>query len=279
MSEAARAVAAHYARPGRLAPRILQLAAEARGDGAPLSAADLAAFDQLHPRGREATDEIAGLVEWRGLDRFLDVGCGLGGPARYLAETRGVEAVGIDLTESFCADARDLARATGARARFACADATRLPFAEAAFPLVLIQAATMNVPDKAALYREVARVLAPGGRLLLHDIQLGPAGAPHFPVPWAAEPATSHLLAPEAVRGLAEAAGLACRGWQDRSTEVRAAIEAQRREAAALKAAGRELPPGAHTVLGPPFREMAANLARNLAEDRIVVVMALFEKP
>lgn len=273
-----RAVVEHYARPGRLAPRILELAAAAKGGGA-LSAADLAAFDQLHPRGREATDELADLVEWRGLERFLDLGCGLGGPARYLAETRGVAAVGIDLTESFCADARELALATGADARFACADATRLPFAAGAFPLVLIQAATMNVPDKAALYREVARVLAPGGRLLLLDIQLGAAGAPHFPVPWASEAEASHLLEPEAVRALTEQAGLACRSWQDRTDEVRAAIEAQRREAAALRAAGRALPPGAHTLLGPAFREMAANLARNLAESRIAVVAALFQKP
>jgi SAM-dependent methyltransferase len=274
---ATRAVAEHYARRGALAPRILELAAEASGGG-PLRAADLAAFDQLHPRGREATDELAGLVDWTGLSCFLDLGCGLGGPARYLAETRGVAAVGIDLTESFCADARRLAEATGADASFACADATRLPFGDAAFPLVLTQAASMNIPDKAALYREVARVLAPGGRFLLHDVQLGPAGAPHIPVPWASEPASSHLLPPREVRALIEAAGLTCRFWDDRTAEVRASIEAQRRLAAELKAAGKALPPGAHTIQGPEFREMAANLARNLAEQRIVVTSGLFEK-
>ncbi|SME89378.1 Methyltransferase domain-containing protein [Tistlia consotensis] len=275
---AGESVTDHYARVGRLAPRILELAAAATGGARP-SAADLAAFDQLHPRGREATDEVADLVEWRGLARFLDLGCGLGGPARYLAETRGVPAVGIDLTESFCADARALAEATGTEAVFACADATRLPFADASFPLVLTQAASMNIPDKAALYREVARVLAPGGRFLLHDVQLGPAEAPRFPVPWASEPANSHLLPPAAIRGLIEAAGLACRRWDDRTAEVRAGIEAQRRRAAELKAAGRELPPGAHTLQGPEFREMAANLARNLAEGRIVVTTGLFERP
>lgn len=274
----ARAVTEHYARRGALAPRILALAAEAT-HGEPPKAADLAAFDQLHPRGREATDELAGLVEWSGLARFLDLGCGIGGPARYLAETRGVPAIGIDLTESFCADARHLAAATGTEARFACADATRLPFADAAFPLVLTQAASMNIPDKAALYGEVARVLAPGGRFLLHDVQLGPAGEPHFPVPWASEPAGSHLLPPAAVRALIEAAGLTCRLWEDRTADVRASIEAQRRLAAELKAAGQTLPPGAHTLQGPEFREMAANLARNLAEERVVVTTGLFEKP
>ncbi|MEX0759492.1 MAG: class I SAM-dependent methyltransferase [Tistlia sp.] len=272
------AVTAHYARRGRLAPRILALAAEAKGDG-PLSAADLAAFDQLHPRGREATDELADLIDWRGVARFLDLGCGLGGPARYLAETRGAAAVGIDLTESFCAVARELAGATGAAAVFACADATRLPFPEGAFPLVLLQAATMNIPDKATLYREVARVLAPGGHFLLLDLQLGPVGEPHFPVPWASEAGASHLLAPGEVRALIEGAGLTCRLWQDRTPVVRAAIEAQRREAAELKAAGRSLPPGAHTLQGPEFREMAANLARNLAEERVVVTSGLFAKP
>ena len=146
-------VAGHYARRGRLARRILELAGAA-GGGRPLAAADLAAFDQLHPRGREATDELADLVDWRGLAHFLDLGCGLGGPARYLAESRGVAAVGIDLTEGFCADARELALATGAEAVFACADATRLPFAAGAFPLVLTQAASMNIPDKAGLYRD-----------------------------------------------------------------------------------------------------------------------------
>ncbi len=273
-------VAEHYGRGGRLAERILALAGEAEGaPGRRLTAADLAAFDQLHPRGRFATDEIAGLVDWRGLARFLDLGCGLGGPARYLAERQGVPAVGVDLTESFCADARALAAATGSDARFACADATRLPFADASFPLVLTQAASMNIPDKAALYREVARVLAPGGRFLLHDIQLGPAGAPHFPVPWAGEPCQSHLLTPDAQRAAIEAAGLRCALWQDRTAEVRAAVEAQRRAAAEARAAGRAPPPGAHSLQGPEFREMAANFARNLAEQRIRVTTALFTAP
>ena len=272
------AVAGHYARRGRLAARILELAAAGEASG-PLRAADLAAFDQLHPRGRQATDELADLVDWP--SRFLDLGCGLGGPARYLVETRGGEAVGIDLTESFCSDARDLAQATGLAggAHFACADATRLPFAEGTFPLVLTQAAAMNIPDKAALYREAARVLAPGGRFLLHDIHLGPAGDPRFPLPWASTPETSHLLPPEAVRALIEAAGLSCRLWQDRTTAVREAIEAQRRQAAELKAAGLEPPAGAHSLQGPEFREMASNLARSLAEGQVVVTTGLFEKP
>jgi SAM-dependent methyltransferase len=274
MSEAR--VVRHYARAGSVARRILDIARGlARDDRVTLD--DLAPLDQFHMRGAEATVEFAEMVGPAPGTLCLDLGCGIGGPARWLAAHCGVEVLGLDLTESYCRDAATLTAAVGlsGRVRFACADATNLPLAEESLDLVWTQHAAMNVPDKAAMYREAARVLKRGGRLALHDIMAGPAGPPHFPVPWASEPAGSFLLPPAEVRRLLAEAGLVELAWHDHTADALAWVHRRR---AALEA-GEPRGPGPHLFLGEDFKAMAANLGRSLEEGRITVHMALLEKP
>ncbi len=269
-------VTRHYARAGSLARRLLDIAhGLARDDR--LTVDDLAPLDQFHMRGAEATEEFAEMVRPVPGSLCVDLGCGIGGPARWLAAHCGVEVLGLDLTESYCRDAAALSDAVGlaARLRFACADAARLPLAEDSVDLVWTQHAAMNIPDKAAMYREVARVLKRGGRLALHDVMAGPAGPPVFPVPWASGPAGSFLLSSGEVRGLLAEAGLGELVWHDHTADALAWVHRRR---AALQA-GAPRPPGPHLFLGESFKEMAGNLGRNLEEGRITVHMALLEKP
>ncbi|WP_208539109.1 class I SAM-dependent methyltransferase [Algihabitans albus] len=264
----------HYARSGSLAQRILDLAHGLAGGGPTVD--DLAPLDQFHMRGEEATVEFAEMVAPQAGWFCVDLGCGIGGPARWLAAHCGVEVLGLDLTESYCRDAASLSRAIGLsdRVRFACADATGLPLAEDSLDLVWTQHAAMNVPDKKALYREVARVLKRGGRLALHDIMAGPEGPPHFPVPWAATPEGSFLLPSGEIRTLLAAAGLEELVWHDHTADALAWIHRRRADLEA----GEPRPPGPHLFLGDGFKEMASNLGRNLEEGRITVHMALLEK-
>lgn len=267
--------AQHYAREGDLTGRILSALTAADKDLDSLSAEDLSPYDQFHSRGREATVELAQLVSPQKGQLLLDLGCGIGGPARWLASERGCQVVGLDLTEVYCRTARDLSvrvkldRLT----RFLCGDALHLPFADAAFEVVWTQHAAMNIADKARLYREIARVLKPGGRFGLYDVMAGPAGDPHFPVPWAGTREWSHLMAPEGVREAIRATGLKQRHWRVLTEEAKAWSE----KAVAAQAAGRGQS-GPALILGPSFAEMVANLRKSLFEDRIAIVQAVFDK-
>lgn len=274
--ETVETVTRHYARSGSLAQSILDIAHRLTDARQP-TAGDLAPLDQFHMRGEEATVEFAEMVRPKAGEVCLDLGCGIGGPARWLAAQCGVEVLGVDLTESYCQDAAALSRAVGLseRVRFACADATRLPLAEDSVDLVWTQHAAMNVPDKAALYREVARILKRGGRLALHDIMAGPEGVPHFPVPWASSPEGSFLLPSIEIRTLLAEAGLEELVWHDHTADALAWVHRRRADIEA----GKPRPPGPHLFLGQGFKEMAANLGRSLEDGRITVHMALLEKP
>lgn len=177
--------------------------------------------DQLHVRGAEATVELAGLAALRAGERVLDVGSGLGGPARFLAERFGVDVTGADVTAAFVERAEELTRDAGLsdRVRFVHADATALPFADGAFDVGWTQHAAMNIRDKAALYAELRRTV---DRLALYDVIAGEGDAPEYPLPWASVPALSFLVTEDELRALLAAAGF-------HPTETRDVTEPARR--------------------------------------------------
>ncbi|WP_420349135.1 methyltransferase domain-containing protein [Pelagibius sp.] len=274
-------VASHYAREGAPSGRILSALTAAGKDLSRLSPADLIPYDQFHLRGHEATEELAQLLSPQADAVVLDLGCGIGGPARWLADQRGCRVIGIDLTPDYCLAAQELSAQVGLaeRAGFVCGDGLALPFADASFDQIWTQHAAMNIADKARLYREVARVLKPGGRFGLYDIMAGAAGDPHFPAPWSNTPEWSHLTAPAAVREALLAAGLKERHWRDLTAEARAWSEKVIAAQQAAKGTNPQNPVGPAIILGPAFAEMFANLSRSLAENRVTVVQGVFDKP
>lgn len=185
--------------------------------------------DELHVRGREATVELAALVEPARGERVLDVGAGLGGPARFLAERYGVHVVGVDLTAAFVEVARELTRRVGLddRVEFVHADALALPFADGSFDVAWTQHAAMNVPDKAGLYAEIRRVLRLGGRLALYDVVAGESGDVEYPLPWAAHAGLSWLVSAHELRRLLEEAGFRVVEARDVSDSGRAWSQAR----------------------------------------------------
>jgi SAM-dependent methyltransferase len=234
---------------------------------------DLAGIDEFHVRGREATAELgAALGLGPGL-RVLDVGCGIGGASRRLAAAHGCTIIGIDRTGEYCDAARFLADALGLQDRVAYgqASALALPFASGAFDAAYTQHVAMNIADKPALYREIARVLKPGAAFGLYDLLQGEGGDAIYPVPWAKTAATSFLVAPAALRRLIEEAGFTVTDWRD-TTEQADAFFVRLRERA--RRAGPP-PLGLNLLMGEDFRAMAANLARNLAERRVRAIQAV----
>jgi len=279
MTETDSPVVAHYTR-GDLARRILDRLSAAGKDLDALTLKDLAPVDEFHVRGRLATAELAELARIGAEESVLDVGCGIGGPSRFLAATRGCRVSGIDLTAEYCEVAAMLAARTGLAERvvYRQGDALALPFAEASFDVVWTQHVQMNIPDKPQFYGEMFRVLRPGGRLAFYDILEGPGGPVHFPVPWARTPDISSLIAPETLRALLQETGFAIAEWRDVTAPAVAWFQESRAKAAA-DAAG-EGPPliGLHILVGEAWRELAANMLRNVEEQRVVLVQAVAHK-
>ncbi len=125
-----------------------------------------------HHAALENTNQVlADIAGVRPGQRVLDAGCGLGGSACWLARRRGAEVVGITLLPSQVARARQVARRRGLedRVRFECADFARTPFPAASFDVAWALESVCHAPDKAAFYREMARVLRPGGRLVMGE--------------------------------------------------------------------------------------------------------------
>src|ERR1700736_1482494 len=181
-----------------------------------LTPQQLSMLDQFHTRGIAATDELAKLVGVTSDMSVLDVGSGVGGPARYLAATYGCRVTGVDLSEPFVDAARYLTERTGqsGQVAFQTASALELPFDDGRFHVVLLQHVAMNIADRARLYDEIRRVLKSGGRFATFDVVLS-SGEPHFPVPWARTAATSFLLTAAATREAMEPAGFRALAWQD----------------------------------------------------------------
>jgi ubiquinone/menaquinone biosynthesis C-methylase UbiE len=270
MTDAFEAVRAHYHATGltqRLKTALMAFGPEERR----LAPQQLAALDQFHTRGLAATAELAKLAEISADTSVLDVGSGVGGPARFLAATCGCRVTGVDLSEPFVEAARYLTERTGqsGHVSFKTGSALELPFDDARFDVALLQHVAMNIHDRARLYVEIRRVLKPNGRLATFDV-VSTGGEPQYPLPWARTPATSFLLTAAATREAIESAGFRTLAWQD-DTDAAKTWFAQLREA------GPPPSPNLGTVMGPDFTQLAANLGRSLAEGRLGVLTAVFD--
>jgi SAM-dependent methyltransferase len=199
----------HYTQGGLL-ERVLTALSRAGIDTERLRAGDLFAIDQLHGGGLAATKDHARRSGITAGMHVLDIGCGVGGSARYLAATLGCRVTGVDLTAEFIDVARALTLRCDLadRCAFERADATDLPFADATFDHAWSHNVTMNIRDKAAFAREVARVLKPGGRFTCAEYAKGPRGSLTFPLSWARDASQSFLVTPQEMRAALEAGGL-----------------------------------------------------------------------
>ena len=209
-------VAAYYT-GGRLEEKILGTLRSAGKDLTQLRTDDLVAIDDLHVGGREAIQELASFMGLRPGMHLLDVGCGIGGSARYFAE-RGCQVTGIDLTDEFVGVGEILTRLVKLdnKVKFRQASALELPFDAGSFDGAYQVHVGMNIADKAGVFREVARVLRRGGRFAIFDIMRKDDGGFDFPVPWARSSETSFVASAEEYRRALEAAGFRIEHHRDR---------------------------------------------------------------
>ncbi len=231
MSE--RMVTEHYT-PDALEQKILGALREAGKNSESLSTRDLEGFDNLHLGGRESVEALSAFMELRPGMRLLDVGSGLGGPARFFAEG-GNQVVGIDLSDEFVRVAKRLTDMVGfsEKASFQQGSALEMPFAAGFFDGAYMIHVGMNIADKVGVFREVARVLKPGGRFAIFDILRGSEGELQFPLPWAVTSETSHVENQDGYRRALEANGFQIVHQRSRRQFALDLMERMRAQAAA----------------------------------------------
>ena len=258
-----RQVAEHYGLTG-LEDTILTALAAAGVNIDRLTASDLSAVDEFHSGGLPATIEIARDLALTEATTVLDIGSGLGGPARYFGDKHGCDVTGIDLTDEFVTVATALTKRCGLSnvVRFQQASALALPFADASFNAATLLHVGMNISDKASLFLEARRVLKPGGLFAAYDVMRTGDGDIPYPMPWAISAETSFVETPAHYQDLLRAARFEIVAVHDRrELAMRVAQEARERAAASDKP-----PLGLPAILGPAAMPRFTNLAAGMRQ-------------
>ena len=261
-------VSQHYTH-GNLEGALLSALQRAGKNLDELSYADLALVDEFHIGGRPATRALGDQLDLPEGARVLDVGCGIGGPARCFASERGWKVEGVDLTAEYVDVATALSQRVGVDASFRQASATALPFADGHFDGAYMLHVGMNIPDKQAVFAEVRRVLKAGGLFGIYDIMLQGDGAFAYPVPWSSAPETNHIAPPDAYRAALGVAGFTV-------------VKERNRRDAALQAMQRRIeqtaqPIGLPVVMGPTAPQKLANM-RGMIESGLFAPVELIAR-
>jgi len=231
----------------------------------------------LNARGKQATLELAKLAGLGRDMRVLDIGSGLGGPARTIASELGCRVTGLELTDEFYRAATLLTARTGLgnQVTFVHGNALDMPFPDGSFDAVWTEQFAMHIEDKGSLFAQIHRVLAPAGRFAFREFFAGPVQPIHYPVFWAKDPSISFLQPPTEIRALLQDTGFREILWENITPGIQVALQQQ---AAAPGGDHGGVLSGGQLVFGADFPTMRANQQRNLEEGRILTVLGVFER-
>ena len=202
-------VAQHYGNDG-IVSRIISALGEAGFDTNNLEPDVFAGADEFHIGGRKGSEFVANALDTQSDKRVLDIGSGIGGPARYIANTLGVTVEGIDLTPEFVEAAVEITEMVGMgeRVSFQVGSATSIPFDDDTFDASTMLHVGMNISDKELLFSEIARVTKSNASIVVYDVMRTGKDNLAFPMPWASTSEYSFVETVDAYVKAAENAGL-----------------------------------------------------------------------
>ena len=274
MNQLDQQVAAHYRNDG-LFEEILSRLESQNIDVNHVKRSDIAGVDEFHVRGAAVSKELAKTIDIEG-KTVLDMGSGLGGPCRMLADEFNCTATGIDLSPEFVRTANALSKLVGLEDKtfFVQGSAVQLPFEDHSFDVVWTQHVQMNVPDKHAFYSEAHRVLKPGGHFLYYDIFRRNDGDILYPMPWASNENLSFLIKNEGMTQIVEGLGLKSISKQDQTS---AGIEFFTSLLAKVKQSG---PPklGLNVLMGDTTVSKLTNLLAHLEKGLLMLESGVYQK-
>ena len=232
----------------------------------------IAAVDQFHIGGLTATLKMIELANFKPQDRVLDIGCGIGGPARTIADTCHCHVTGIDLSEDYCQAARLISRQLnmGDQTQFIRANALKIPFNNNSYSALWTQHITMNIADKKALMTEFYRVLKPAGQLLMYEVLCTTHAndSIKYPLPWARRSEDSFLDNIHNYEALLHNCGFQLKHLQDVSATAIVSIQSVIKR---IKQ-GEKKDPSLEIILGDSFLTMMENLLESLTNNKLSVV-------
>ena len=235
-----------------------------------LTPEELGALDHFHTGGLQSSLELLELAQVRPEDRVLDIGAGLAGCARLMASAIGCRVDCVEMSPDYCAGAVLLNRLTGLQNRINVHEgsALELPFPDGSFDVVWMQNVGMNIEDKQTLYKEIARVLKPGGRYVFQEMAAGNVATSYFPLPWATDPADNFLVSADEMCSLLDVFGFATELFEDIS-----ATDFSTNLANSTPATAGQL---GLAVYVDKLAEKAGNARRSLEEGQVRLVRGIF---
>jgi len=239
---------------------------------------ELGPVDEFHIGGRPATTELCEQLGVSNTDKVLDIGCGIGGAARFVASTFGCRVTGLDLVPNYIDVARELTNWTSLSQQvdYEAGSALEMPFPDGEFDHAFQLHVAMNIADKSALFNEVARVLRPGGQFAVYDIMRTDKGEIEFPMPWAADASMSFVEELEVYRTALEGAGFEITKLRNRGEFAKNFFAAMR---AKTEKQGGPPPLGLHVILGANAPTKVSNMISALNDGRLAPVEIICQKP
>jgi SAM-dependent methyltransferase len=271
-----RTVADHYGH-GQLLDGILDGIAKIGKTPETITIDDLAAVDEFHIGGRQATADFVKQFGLSASDHVLDVGCGIGGSSRHVAESHNCRVTGIDLTPEFVETGKILCGWVGMDDRISLHQGSALEtgFDADGFDAAYMLHVGMNIADKTTLCAEVARVLRPDGVFGIFDVMKTNDEPLTFPVPWASVPDLSAVSNPETYKSALTDAGFEITAERDRR-DFALDFFAQTQK----QMAGASGPPalGLQITMGKDAPVKIKNMVQNITAGRIAPVEIIARK-
>ena len=267
----------HYRQSGGLLQKIESALALIGKTEEYLSVDDISAIDEFHTGGRLATKNLVSSLDVKPNQHVLDVGCGIGGTARYLVSEFKCRVTGIDLTAEFVETGKRLCEKTclSDNINLVVANALETGLDSGSFDAACMLHVGMNIEDKQRLFEEISRLLKPAGKIALYDVMLCKNEPLRYPVPWATSAETSFPQTPAEYIAALERAGFVIEHELDRSgfaLEFMAKIK-KRQETSQEPAA-----PGLQLLMGSDAALKVKNMVMMMQEGLLAPVEIIAQK-
>jgi len=238
---------------------------------------DFAFLDELHTGGLQVVEQLVAQLGLSPDDRVLDIGCGLGGAARFVADQYGCRMTGIDLAEEYIRIGRAINR-------WVCLDdqidlclgsALALPFAAGNFDGGYMTHVGMNIADKPELFASIYRVLRADAPFGVYDFMKISDGELAYPVPWADVETMSTLGSTIEYEEALRSAGFEIVTVTDRRDDAFDFFEAHWDRFAAQRT---PLPQSLHTLMEASVSVKVKNVIENIVSGLIAPVEIIAHK-